>query len=100
MKYCPYCLKQNEEGFRVCVHCSKRIIFKGTDKELSYYKIMVKLHPNAPSPHNDCAYIYTMQGKFDLALFYLDRVLELVPDRELAINRRQAILEKQKSKIL
>ena len=95
MKYCPYCLEQIEFGAIECVHCSKKIVYNGTDKELSYYTATVNRLPNNYMTYQSRSSIYTMQGKFDLALSDLNKSLEIKPDNKLVRDRREVILKKQ-----
>ena len=56
---------------------------------------MVDRHSNSHMSYQARSYIYTMQGKFDLALSDLNKALEIKPDNQLAYDRREVILKKQ-----
>ncbi len=61
-------------------------------KALDYYVRAVKANPNDASVVNDLGLCYARQGKFDLALEYLGKAVELQPDRELYRNNIATVL--------
>ena len=61
-------------------------------KALDYYVRAVKSNPDDASVVNDLGLCYARQGKFDLALQYLGKAVELQPDRELYRNNIATVL--------
>lgn len=61
-------------------------------KATEYYVRAVKAHPQDASAANDLGLCYARQGKYELALEYLDKAVSLQPDRELYRNNIATVL--------